>query len=71
MDKRELLRIVRTPEEEIIIDRMGKKSGRGAYLCASISCFERAIKTKAIAQALNCSISESIIEELRRNYVDE
>src|SRR2546426_9845703 len=44
--KRELLRIVRTPDGHVVIDAMGKKSGRGAYLCARLSCWENAVKKK-------------------------
>lgn len=46
--KRELLRIVRTPDGHIVMDATGKKSGRGAYLCAKRSCWENALKKKRI-----------------------
>lgn len=44
--KRELLRVVRTPDGHIVLDPSGKKSGRGAYLCARLSCWQRALKAK-------------------------
>ena len=56
--KRELLRVVRTPDGHVVIDATGKKSGRGAYLCARLSCWETAIKKKRLEQEFNLSISE-------------
>jgi predicted RNA-binding protein YlxR (DUF448 family) len=54
--KRELLRIVRTPDHHILIDATGKKSGRGAYLCAKLSCWEKAIKGKRLEQEFEIAI---------------
>ncbi len=56
--KRELLRIVRTPEGHVVIDAMGKKSGRGAYLCARLSCWEVALKKKRLEQEFELAIPE-------------
>lgn len=58
--KRELLRIVRTPEpdEHVVIDATGKKSGRGAYICARLSCWETAIKKKRLEQEFQLTLSE-------------
>ena len=47
-EKKDLIRIIRTPDEEIVLDVTGKKNGRGAYLCDSISCLSKARKKKAI-----------------------
>ena len=55
--KRELLRIVRTPDQHVLIDATGKKSGRGAYLCAKLSCWEKAIKSKRLEQEFEIAIS--------------
>ncbi len=54
--KRELLRIVRTPDNHVSIDATGKKSGRGAYLCARLSCWERALKGKRLEQEFEIAI---------------
>ncbi len=62
--KRELLRIIRTPDAEIEIDITGKKSGRGAYLCYNLACFQEAIKKNRIAKALKTDLSTVIIKEL-------
>src|SRR5881275_2044616 len=56
--KRELLRVVRTPEGHIMLDPTGKKSGRGAYLCAKLSCWETAIKKKRLEQEFEQPLSE-------------
>jgi uncharacterized protein len=56
--KRELLRIVRTPDGHVLVDATSKKSGRGAYLCARRSCWENAIKQKRLEQEFELSISE-------------
>lgn len=54
--KRELLRVVRTPEGAVVIDLTGKKAGRGAYICRRRSCWERALKKGALEGALKTSI---------------
>jgi len=56
--KRELLRIVHTPDGHVVLDATGKKSGRGAYLCAKLSCWENAIKKKRLEQEFETTISE-------------
>ena len=71
IEKRNLTRVVRTPDGEILIDLTGKKSGRGAYLCGKVECLEKAIKTKSLEKALNCSITPEVIENLRKHNFDE
>jgi predicted RNA-binding protein YlxR (DUF448 family) len=56
--KRELLRVVRTPDGHVLIDATGKKSGRGAYLCAKLSCWENAIKKKRLEQEFELTLSD-------------
>jgi len=56
--KRELLRVVRTPDGHVILDATGKKSGRGAYLCARLSCWENALKKKRLEQEFELTLSE-------------
>lgn len=55
--KRELLRIVRTPDGHVLLDATGKKAGRGAYLCAKLSCWENALKRKRLEQTFEVTIS--------------
>lgn len=58
--KKELIRVVRSPEGEISIDFTGKAAGRGAYLCPSDKCLKKALKTKKLSRSLECEIPEDI-----------
>ena len=62
--KKELIRVVRSPEGGITLDFRGKKPGRGAYLCPQKSCLEKAKKSKALERALECAIPDEIYENL-------
>ncbi len=64
--KNELVRVLRTPEGEICVDRTGKKSGRGAYLCHNPACFAKALKANRLQAALSCEIPESIIPAIEK-----
>ncbi len=64
--KKQLLRIVRTPDGEIDIDPGGKKSGRGVYICPDIACLEKAMKAKRLEKALEQEIPDDILEKLRQ-----
>ena len=64
-DKKELLRIVRSPEGEISLDMTGRKPGRGAYLCRSEACLEKAIKTKAIQRAFEIPDPDDVYDRIR------
>ncbi len=62
--KSELIRVVRTPEGEIVIDTTGKKSGRGAYICKKLDCFRKARRQKRLESSLECSIPNEVYEKL-------
>lgn len=62
--KKELIRVVRTPQGEIELDFTGKKAGRGAYICPSADCLKKAIKGKGLAKSLESPIPEHIIATL-------
>ena len=64
--KKELVRIVKNKENEISVDFTGKKPGRGAYICKSISCFDKARKGKRLEKAFESAISEEVYETLRQ-----
>ena len=64
--KKDLIRVVRTPENEVLIDLTGKKSGRGAYLCKDKACLKKAIKAKRIQSNLEVQIGEELIESLSK-----
>ena len=63
--KKELVRIVRSPEGDIDLDCKGKASGRGAYICPNADCLKKAIKAKAIEKAFETSIPQEIYERLK------
>lgn len=67
--KKELLRVIKTAEDEILIDSTGRKNGRGAYLCASSECLEKARKNKGLARSLKTVIPPEIYEELKREMI--
>ena len=63
-DKRELIRVVKTPNDEICIDPTGKMSGRGAYVCRNVECLEKALKHKGLEKSLKTSIGDAVRGEL-------
>ena len=67
--KKELIRVVRTPEGEVLIDLTGKKSGRGAYLCGRLACFKQAGKSKALDRALKAPVSPEIYQRLAQEFI--
>lgn len=67
--KKELIRIVKTPDDEVMIDLTGKKSGRGAYLCGKRSCFQLAHKHRSLDKALKHKVSSDIYEQLEQEFI--
>lgn len=63
-DKKELLRIVRSPEGEISLDMTGKKNGRGAYVCPNPECITKAFKEKRLERALEKPINQDVYAQL-------
>lgn len=64
--KRDMLRILRTPEDGILLDLTGKKSGRGAYICPQAACLKRARKSRRVESVLGCVIPPEIYDEMER-----
>ena len=62
--KAELIRVVRSPEGEVSLDPVGKKPGRGAYVCRSAACLQRAIKQKQLERQLETSLGEETAQRL-------
>ena len=62
--KKELIRVVRSPEGEISLDFRGKANGRGAYICPDAACLKKAIKAKALERSLETAIPEEVYAEL-------
>ncbi|WP_159884321.1 RNase P modulator RnpM [Paenibacillus puerhi] len=69
MPKRELIRVVKTPADELLIDLTGKKAGRGAYLCGKQSCFKLAKKSRALDRALKAQVSPDIYDALEQDFI--
>lgn len=63
--KKELVRVVRSPEGQISLDFRGKANGRGAYVCRSPECLKKAIKARALERAFSCQIPEEIYVQLQ------
>ena len=63
--KKELIRVVKSPEGEVSVDLTGKKSGRGAYVCKIEECLEKAFKAKRLSRNLDTQISEEVYNRLR------
>ena len=64
-EKRDLLRVVRTPEGQVVFDPRGKVSGRGVYICRSRQCLERAIKSRVFERTLELPLPEETVQALR------
>lgn len=64
--KKELFRIIKTAENEILLDVTGKKNGRGAYICPNEECLLQAIKSKGLERSLKTAIPQEVIEDLTK-----
>lgn len=69
-DKKDLLRIVRSPEGDISLDLTGKKPGRGAYVCRSKECITKAVKGKRLESALEKTVSDEVYAKLLEDFKD-
>lgn len=70
-NKRDLIRVVKSPEGDVSLDFTGKKSGRGAYICKNLECFEAAHKARRFERSLSCRIDEKVYEELKNEFAAE
>ncbi|MDO4513674.1 MAG: YlxR family protein [Lachnospiraceae bacterium] len=66
--KKEMLRVLKTAEEEIVLDATGKKNGRGAYICFSKECLKKAKKNKGLERSFKMSIPEQVYETLEKEF---
>ena len=64
--KRELIRVVRSPEGEVSLDFGGKKNGRGAYICPNMECLKKAIRSKALDRSLEVTIPQEVYDRLAK-----
>ena len=63
-DKKALVRVVKTPENEVVLDLTGKKSGRGAYVCPAMECLKKARKSRALERAFELSIPDEVYDAM-------
>ena len=64
--KKEMIRVLKTTEDEIVIDATGRKNGRGAYICPSMECFKKAVKSKGLERSLEMAIPKEVYEALEK-----
>lgn len=69
--KKELVRVVRTSEGEVLLDLVGRKPGRGAYVCPCTACFAKARKAKRFERALDCEIPDEVYEAMLARIAEE
>lgn len=66
--KKEMMRVLKTPEDEIVLDVTGKKNGRGAYLCKSGQCLAAARKNKGLERSFKMSIPNEVYDKLEKEF---
>lgn len=66
--KKEMMRVLKTAEDEIVLDTTGKKNGRGAYVCFSMECLEKAMKSRGLERSLKTRIPEGVYEALKKEF---
>ena len=68
--KREMVRVVKSPEGEISLDLTGKKAGRGAYVCRSIDCLQKARKARRLEKAFSCRSPDEVYDKMEEELQD-
>ncbi len=68
--KKELVRVVRSPEGEISLDLTGRKPGRGAYICPSLDCLRKARRAKRLERAFSCRIPDAVYDAMEKEMTD-
>ncbi|MBR3921140.1 MAG: YlxR family protein [Oscillospiraceae bacterium] len=69
--KKELIRIVKSPEGEISLDLTGKKNGRGAYICHSVECFKKVRKSKRLEKEFECKIPDEVYDLMEKELTGD
>ena len=65
-EKKELIRVIKTPEDEILLDKTGRANGRGAYICNNVSCLSKAIKNRGLEKSLKAQIPEDVLHNMEK-----
>ena len=68
--KAELLRVVRAPDGSVSLDFVGKKSGRGAYICKNVACLKQARRSRRLSRVLECEIPDAVYEAMEAELND-
>ena len=66
ISKKELIRVIKTAENQILLDATGRKNGRGAYLCPSMECFKKAVKGRGLERSFKMAIPREVYETLEK-----
>jgi len=66
--KKEMMRVIKTPEDEIVLDDTGKRNGRGAYICRERSCLQKAQKSRGLERSLKHAISDEVYDKLLKEF---
>ena len=69
-DKRELIRVVKSPEGEVSLDKTGKKNGRGAYVCNNVQCFKKARMRNSIERAFSMKIDDEVYDKMEEEIIN-
>ena len=69
--KKEMMRVLKTPENTIVLDKTGKKNGRGAYLCVAKDCLVKARKNKGLERSFKMSIPSDVYDSLEKEFDEE
>ena len=64
--KKEMIRVIKTADEEILLDATGRKNGRGAYLCPSMECMKKAVKSKGLERSFKMAIPKEVYDALEK-----
>jgi len=64
--KKEMIRILKTESEGIVLDATGRKNGRGAYLCPDVACFQKAVKNKGLERSFKMPVPKEVYESLEK-----
>ena len=70
-NKKDMMRVLKTADEGIILDTTGKKNGRGAYLCMSMECLQKARKNKGLERSFKMSIPNEVYDNLEKEFSEE
>ena len=70
-NKKEMMRVLKTPEGMIVLDKTGKKNGRGAYLCMTKECLIKAEKNKGLERSFKMSIPNDVYDSLKKEFDEE